>query len=242
MRVFIILSLLSQFSAFASNNFAQRALKEEGLSLAEITSLEKGEIIKKEHVLNGSVLPEFVYIALVSLSPMEALGVFAAYDHQKNYIPNLIVSTPVKENGPKDVLTYYKLKMPWPLEDSEYVHGAKISKLGNKSLHIRWYKVSSNVAKDAKGFASFLPYKDGKTLFIYHSSIWPSSSWAKILKDVIRKDNFKSFQAILSEFKKIKNSSPEKLQEFMERIKLALENKSAYKKLIQESSSLQLPL
>lgn len=156
------------------------------LNEAELKQINAREFVVKTEDVQGSAWPEITYYALVDSTPLESIGLFAAYDIQKDYIPNVIVSTVTKQNSPTDVITDYELHLPFPLSNARYTHGARLYKFG-EDYAVDWYMVKSTSSDDVKGNAYFTPY-NGKTLFRYRSYIKPKSIFGSFVKKMMMKD------------------------------------------------------
>lgn len=209
------------------------------LSPKHLEKLSRGEIITLKERVNKSPWPMITHIAVIPSRPIEAIAVFSAYDRQKNYTPNMLISAPIKERSPTDILAYYKMKMPWPLSDSEYIHGAKLSSSAKDHYQLEWYMVKSNVTDKIFGQASFSPYNGDKTLFTYKTAIWPRSSLAGLFKSKMVKDVLKSYKIIIDEIKKNK-TDPALILKLKSRISDALASKSVYTDII--SNNLKNPI
>ena len=110
MKAIIFTCMVTLFST----TYVRAQNLETELTPAELKSMEAREWILKTKDVEDSPWPEITYYALVEASPLESIAIFAAYDIQKDYVPNVIKSTPVKHITPTDVHTAYELQMPFP--------------------------------------------------------------------------------------------------------------------------------
>lgn len=185
---------------------------------------ERGIVVKKKNV-NKSAWPELTLYFQVDATPLQAISVFAAFEHQVNYVPGLIKSKVIKQESPILVHTEYEMDMPWPVPNSRYVHASILKQLDSETFRMEWYMVRSNSAEIVKGFAEFYP-RDGKTVFKYKSFINPKSFLAGLFKKTMIKDVLTSLEAIRSEIEKQKGTA--KGNEFVGLITKALSGKFAY--------------
>lgn len=191
----------------------------------EMDSLRHGGLILRKKNVNKSAWPELTIYSAIDTDPLHAIAIFSAYEHQRNYVPDLLESTVIKQNSPTEVIVRYKLKMPWPIPDSKYVHGHKLSQLDVNTYRLDWHMIESDSAEIVKGFAEFYPF-EGRTIFKYRSFVNPKSVLAGLLKKTMIKDVKRSLTAIRDEAHRLKGK-PESVK-FVGHIKSALGGKYAY--------------
>lgn len=202
------------------------------LTEAEFRALSKRELILKIKEIPNSPWPEITYYALIEASPLEAVGIFGAYDHQKDYIPNIIKSTPVKHVTATDVHTLYELHVPFPLSNVHYTHGARLFQY-DSDFEITWYMVESTSTDEASGNAYFTGY-NGKTLFRYRSYIKPKSVFGSFVKKLMMKDVEKTIVAIREHVEKLKKENSPLMTKYSQFITRALKGEMVYQNQIQK--------
>lgn len=172
------------------------------LSPEQVQTLESGELVVVETPQEDSPWPLVQAYKLLKSDPETAMGIFAAYDYQKEYVPNMLTSNPVLQSSPTEVQVEYRLKMPWPLNPVRYLHDHRLSRK-DEVYRLDWWMIQSTSAEALKGFTEFHPYKsDSRVLMIYESSITPKSSFAKLFKGVMISDVRQSLTAITEEIEK----------------------------------------
>jgi hypothetical protein len=200
------------------------------LGLADLKAVTARDFVLKTQEIAGSVWPEITYYAIIDVTPMEAMAVFAAYDTQKDYVPNVIKSTPIKHVTATDVHTEYELHMPFPIPNAHYIHGAKIFK-HQQDYEVQWYMVKSTSAEEAKGSAYFQLY-EGKTLMRYRSYIKPKSVFGSLVKKAMHKDVLTSITAIRNYMEKSKRENPLFFSKYSEFITRAFDGDFVYQAII----------
>ncbi len=210
------------FSLRAQENFLPE------LSSSEITMIKERKLVLKTKDVPGSPWPEITFYAFVEASPLESMGIFSALDYQKNYVPNILVSKPIKHISPVEVHTEYEMHVPFPFSNAKYVHGS-IVKAKKDIYELEWYKVESTSTESVKGAATFIPF-EGKTLFRYRSYIVPKSAMAKLVKSFMLKDVEKSIVAIRDHIEKLKKEQSPLLAKYSEFINRALNGENVYQK------------
>lgn len=203
---------------------------EHELTATEIKSINEREFIIKTKEVEGSAWPEITYYGLVEASPLESIGLFAAYDIQKDYVPKIVQSRPVKHVTSTDVQTAYELHIPFPLSNAHYIHGARIYQY-QSDYELQWYMVESSSALDVKGSAYFQSY-NGKTLLRYRSYIKPKSVFGSFVKKVMLSDVQETIVAIRNFIEKNKREKTPALSKYSEFITRALSGEFVYQTII----------
>jgi hypothetical protein len=210
---------------------AQTPLETE-LTALEIKQISEREFVVKTKDVEGSPWPEITYYGIISASPLESIGLFAAYDIQKNYVPKIIESKPIKHVSPTDVQTAYELHIPFPLANAHYVHGARIFR-HDSDYELQWYMVESSSAEDVRGGAYFEAY-NGKTLFRYRSYVKPKSIFGSMVKKVMMKDVHETILAIRNFIEKNKVENTPELKKYSEFVTRALNGEFVYQTIIEK--------
>ena len=217
----------TSYQAFAGA--VKQDIKSE-LSEAEMKELMDRKFVIRTKEVPGSPWPEITYYALINASPLESIGLFAAYDIQKEYTPNILKSTPVKHVSPTDVHTEYELHIPFPLSNAHYVHGARIFK-HESDYEIEWYMVESSSSEDVHGGAYF-QNANGKTLLRYRTYVKPKSIFGSLVKKMMLKDVEKSIVAIRDFIEKTVKDNSALSSKYSEFITRALRGEFVYQTII----------
>ncbi|MBT3586944.1 MAG: hypothetical protein HN509_18680 [Halobacteriovoraceae bacterium] len=196
------------------------------LGQAELKELKLAKMIFKTQKVADSPWPRLKIFQQLEGRPLQAIGIFSAYEYQTEYIPNLILSKVIKVISAVEVHTQYEMKMPWPLPNGRYVNGHKLEKLGPNSFRLNWYLVRSNSASETTGSASFYPLGD-KTVMVYSSYIRPKSFLAPLFRGFFYKDTKASINSIAGYIKKTLGD-PKKTTKLLGLAKSALAGKSPY--------------
>lgn len=218
------------FLSFAPMSFAQKTPLIKELNAGEIAQIEKGELILKTKEVEGSAWPEITLYSFVEASALEAMGIFSALDYQKEYVPNVIKSKPIKHISPVEVLTEYEMHVPFPLSNAHYIHGSIVHQY-DEDYELTWYKVESTSTDDVKGSAYFSPYKNG-SLFRYRSFIIPKSLFGSLVKKIMLRDVKNSILSIRSHIEKLKKENSPLLAKYSGFIINALKGEFVYKNSI----------
>lgn len=191
------------------------------------------EIQVETREIKDEVWPQVEAKALIKASPLASAAIFAAYDYQKNYVPGLLKSqVTVEEVLGKTNNTHvsYTMDMPWPISDSEYIHGHELSQPQKGSYKVRWYMVKSDSAENVRGHALFEPHPamPQYTLLTYQSLVTPKSFLAGIFKKIMVKDVRKAIEATRDTTEKLLTTNPKLVEKYQDKIKNVLAGKRAY--------------
>lgn len=223
----LILTTYTSRNAFAGINPEKELSR---LSKEEHASLEALDYIFKTEDIDNSPWPVITYYKILRASPLASAGLFAAYDIQKDYVPNILQSEPIKHISPTDVHTRYELKIPFPLPNAHYVHGARIFKYDN-DYEVSWYLVESSSALEVRGSAYFKQHSLGSIL-IYQSYVKPKSIFANLVKKMMFKDVETSIKAIVDFTEKTSATNPLLTTKYSEFITRALQGEFVYQSII----------
>ena len=197
------------------------------LSKEELDAFKKGEFLVSTQKRKNKSWPRVKVRAFLRASPIESVAMFAAYDYQKNYIPNLVKSEIHSQKEPTNIEVHYELSMPWPLSNSHYIHGHHLKSPSKDHYQVNWYLVKSDSAENVDGFAYFEPYEGG-TLMTYESEVDPKSFFAGIFRKFMIRDVKASIDAIIKTTLMAKEKKPELLKKYIQKIDAALAGKKAY--------------
>jgi hypothetical protein len=207
---------------------AQAKCKVQGFSDQEVTNALTKELIVKTKDLGQGPWPQVTILMPVKATSLEAVSMFAAYDHQKHYVPNLLKSDVIKQVGGREVHTEYEMKMPWPINNSKYVHGTIIDRLAIKDAYqVQWFMVRSNSADKVFGTAIFSSC-NGQTLMRYQSFMKPKSALAGLFKGSMIKDVKASLKAIVGYTEKVSKTNPELLKKYVHIFEKSLSGENIY--------------
>ena len=204
-------------------NLLKKLDRKEKLKLAR-------EPVVKESTQNDSYWPAITLYMTIPLTPLEAVAVFAAYDHQKDYVPGVVLSTPIKHVSSTEVWCRYRYRSPWPLPDVNYVHTNRLKAKG-KAFEVEWEMIESDAMDRVYGRAVFEPF-NGQTLLEYHVESSPYSVIAFFFKGRMKREVVSTVSAIVSYMGKMKRKNPILLEKYKGYITDALAGKKVYKDVI----------
>jgi len=228
MKIFSIICMILLSMPMAQSKSIDIAALTRELNILEKQNLFKGKMILKERHIADFPWPVVTIYSIVNTSPLEATAIFAAYPTQMDYVPNMKSSRPVKHASATDVHVEYIIDLPWPIPDSKFITGNKVSKLQENTYKVEWYLVRSNSTYDNRGEVIYIPYQ-GKTLMKYRTFVHPKSFFAGLFKGTMINDVRESLDVIIKHIEKTKNS-PAEMDKWVSYITGALEGKMVYQK------------
>lgn len=215
MKIHALITITVLFSLITKTNFA--------LS----NEIKVREIERKDK--NGP-WPEFEVITTIRATPLESVAIYYALDYQKEYVPGVIKSEVIGQPTPLEAITSYEFKTPWPLPNSTYTNGSKLTKITNETYRVNWWYISNSSADDVFGSATFEPDPQGSKL-TYRSYISPKSSLAALFKNTASSDIAKTIEVIKKHIETLKERKSVILDKYKTKILDALSNKYTYKKI-----------
>ena len=203
------------------------------LTKAEWESVNNGDYVVKKKKIKDSAWPELTVYTTINASPKESMAIYAAFDHQKNYVPNLLKSDVIKMEGGLISHTAYEMKLPWPLSNSKYIHGTRLHPVKSGIYKLSWFVVESDVSARVEGISYFFPPNslstdNNKTVWVYKSFIDPKSLLAGIFKDTMVSDVTGSLTAIKNEIVRAKNKDPKLMKKYVKILEDSLKNIPSY--------------
>jgi hypothetical protein len=200
------------------------------LSMDELAKIAEMGHVTRTIPIKDATWPKVEVKILINATPLSSVAIFAAYDYQKNYVPNLTKSTIHKLLSPTQIQVEYELKMPWPLSPAKSVNHHILSSPSQGHYQVSWTSISNTSAKEVEGRASFLPFpgKKNKTLMIYESRVVPKSFFAGIFRKLMVKDVEKSIKATQKRTEELIQQKSTILIDYENKIIKALKGKNPY--------------
>ncbi len=206
---------------------------EKKLSPGELNRIEQGELVYKEKEVEGSVWPERKIYAVIPVEPVEAAAVFADYEYQKEYIPDMVEATVIRQDSPTETVVSYLVEMPWPVVKEEFTNSHTIKTYredGGDGYLIAWEQLDGSSAENSHGSARFEPYDEGRCIMEYTSFIQPKSALAGLgFVEKKGKENLKkSVTALIDEIIEVRRNKTNLLLEQLQQLQAALDGTYVY--------------
>lgn len=229
MKIFISILLLA-ITLFPNLSFAE-------LSESEKKAVLSGEVIIKENVTSefkNAPWPTITYYLKVKTTPIIGISIFGALEYQQSYVPDTLLSKPIKEISPVEIHTEYEMKVPFPFSNARHVHGSILSKNENNYL-MKWYYVSSNSTQNTFGHALFSPLSDTESLMEYQTFVWPNSSLASLVESIMKKKTLVAVKAIKAHIEMLNEQNSPLIPQFVKRTHDALAGQFVYTDIIKKN-------
>jgi hypothetical protein len=193
----------------------------------ESALLEKGELVVREQREPKEAWPVVTVYKTLASSPEHSMAIFAAYDDQKNYVPNVVESTPIAQPSPRQTTVAYRLEMPWPVGEVRYTHEHRLSSLKEqKGYRLDWNMIESTSTDLVEGYVVFLPHGENKSLMAYSNRVRPKSIFGGMVRGIMVRDLKRSLSAITEEIeKRYLQPDDEKTQQYLVILRDSLNDK-----------------
>jgi len=210
-KIILILILFYLSSAIYSSS-------EFNLKNSDIETLISRDLVIKLREIKNTPWPEVTIYSIVRATPLECISVFTSYDEHKDFIPDLLSSKTINQISKTDIHIAFELNIPWPLSNSKYITGNRLSVIDKDTYQVKWYFVKSDSSKDNYGKIIFKPFKE-YSLILYRNFTYPKSSLAKFFKGKMIKKTKKTVIAIRDRIEYIKDFKPLKMQRYIKILK-----------------------
>jgi len=196
----------------------------------DIDKLKKGELILIKRDVTKSVWPELTLYKKIDATPLEAAAIFMAFDHQKNYILDIVKSRPISMDSPTSIVVEYERKNPWPVPDEDYTNIHWFKKLPN-GYHIKWQGLKSDNTEKVVGEAYFVDF-GGKTLLRYTIEVHPKLKIAGMFTGTMISKTKESVEGIASYIEFSKSNKPDLMKKYKKMLSDSFKGIWSYKVLI----------
>lgn len=203
----------------------------EQLEGPQLEKLNQGHVVMLQDEREGLPWPKIDAHLKLQVSALDAFAVFAAFDAQEDYVPNLIESKIIKVQDASKVFVQYEMDLPWPIPNNRYVHGHELKKHSEHDYEVSWWMVKSNSAKKVEGSARFYRKKN-KTYMHYQSLVVPESSFASLLKSSMLSDVQETLEVIRQKTHHYVKNRPQFIQEYRKLLTQTFQNRPVWKQKI----------
>lgn len=233
MMILLIFGHSNLQSSETKDHFTEKfSTKISALDEKQRKQLFEGELLLTTTPDTSSPWPVVHIYALLETPPSEAFAIFAHFEHQKHYIPNLLKSKVIDFQGPSQIDVSYELKLPWPLSNSRYSHRHVL-----EDNHMTWTLIESNSTDAVEGMVRFVPISKQdstealpyQSMLVYQNRVTPKSSFAGIFRNAMIRDVENSLKATLEEIEEVWINRPKLLKESVEILNQTLKGDNPYR-------------
>jgi hypothetical protein len=200
---------------------------ERDFSPEELALLAQGDLVVRELREPNEPWPIVTVFKVLKSSPEHAMALFAAYDDQKNYVPNVVESKPIAQTSPSEVRVAYRLKMGWPVGEVRYTHDHRLKALKQPAgYRLDWNMIESTSTEFVEGYVEFIQHSDQQTLMVYSNKVRPKSIFASMVRGIMVRDLKKSLTVITEEIeRRFLDPKNEQTQQYLMILRESLEDK-----------------
>ena len=146
----------------------------------------------------------------VAAAPVTVMAVYADFDGQARYMPDMVVSRIVGRDGPAAFRVFYETEVPGPNE--EYTLAITVHHVGD-AYEARWSLISARYSRKLAGEVRVTPY-DGGTLVAFTSRVDPGRLGATIGNpDTVARRVRATVEALAAQVQKLATENPDRLRE-----------------------------
>src|SRR6185436_18936824 len=110
--------------------------------------LDRGETVVETRAIENFPWPEVVAMRRVAAAPMAVMAVYADFDGQARYMPEMVTSRIVGRDSPAAFRVYYEYEVPGPNE--QYTLAISLHHTGD-AYEARWSLISARYSKRLSG-------------------------------------------------------------------------------------------
>jgi hypothetical protein len=118
------------------------------LTDAERERIERGELVVRTRAVEGFPWPEVTVYARVAAAPAEVMAVYADFDAQATFLPEMVQSRIVERDGPTAWRVFYEYEVAGPNE--RYTVAVRLSRVAG-GYHATWNLITARYARRLGG-------------------------------------------------------------------------------------------
>ena len=138
--------------------------------------VERGETVVEQLPAVGFPWPEVAAWRRVAAAPVAVMAVYADFDSQARYIPEMVTSRIVGRDGPTTYRVFYEYEVPGPNE--QYTMAISLHRTG-EGFEARWTMLSARYARRIAGELRVIPDAGG-ALIRYATRVDPGTLGAAL--------------------------------------------------------------
>jgi hypothetical protein len=141
------------------------------LSDAERERVDRGGLVVRARPIEGFPWPELTVYARVAAAPAEVMAVYADFDAQATFLPEMVESRIVGRDGPTAWRVFYEYEVIGPNE--RYTVAVRLGRVAG-GYHATWSLVTARYARRLGGEMRVVEHGDG-SLVRYASRVDPGT-------------------------------------------------------------------
>jgi hypothetical protein len=172
--------------------------------------LDRGETVVETRAVENFPWPEVVAMRRVAAAPVTVMAVYADFDGQARYMPEMVASRIVGRDGHAAFRVYYETEVPGPNE--QYTLAITVHHAGD-AYEARWSLISARYSRRLSGDVRVTPY-DGGALVRFTSRVDPGKLGATLgSPDTAARRLRATVEALTAQVQKLATENPDRLRE-----------------------------
>jgi hypothetical protein len=174
--------------------------------------LERGDTVVERRPVEGFPWPEVVAWRRVAAPPIAVLAVYADFDGQARYMPQIVASRVVGRDGATAFRVFYEYEVPGPNET--YTVAMSLHRAGD-AMEARWSLLKARYARRLAGELRAIPHEGG-TLVRYTSRVDPGLLGATFGDpDSVARRLQATLEALAARVQRLAAEEPDRLRELV---------------------------
>ena len=196
------------------------------LSAAQTDSVAHGTAVVQTSQVPNAPWPRIRIALFVAATPEEGAAVLSDYEHQPDYMRQLIWARVRARPTPASTEVAFRYSVPWA-PDIEYTVLDRVARTSDGGFELSWQLVRSKALSQAEGSAKFLPRRNPRTgvdgtMLLYEHFVVPRSSLARLAPDrMARRDVLAATRAIAAEIERERSRDSSRLSRQVRALRLA---------------------
>jgi hypothetical protein len=123
--------------------------------------VDRGETVVQTRAVDGFPWPEVVVWRQVAATPVKVMAVYADFEGQARYMPEMVASRVVGRDGPGALRLFYEYEVLGPNE--RYTVAMSLRR-DDEAFEARWSLLGARYARRLAGELRVMPHEDGALL------------------------------------------------------------------------------
>lgn len=204
------------------------------LTAAERERIDRGELAVRSRRVDGFPWPELIVYARVAAAPAEVMAVYADFDAQATYLPQMVRSRIVGRDGPTVWRVSYEYEVAGPNER----HTVAV-RLGREvgGYHATWNLVTARYARRLSGEVRVVEDLGG-SLIRYVSRVDPGTLGVTLgSPESVEQRLRATVQALVHRVERLRSERSEDLAALVRALRLAMDDRDAWSLAGREEST-----
>jgi hypothetical protein len=192
------------------------------LTDAERERIERGELVVRTRAVEGFPWPEVTVYARVAAAPAEVMAVYADFDAQATFLPEMVQSRIVERDGPTAWRVFYEYEVAGPNE--RYTVAVRLGRVAG-GYQATWNLITARYARRLGGEMRVVENGDG-SLVRYVSRVDPGTLGVTLgSPESVERRLRVTVQALARHVERLRTERPDALTALVRTLRLAMDGR-----------------